>query len=205
MELSLLNSIRTLAQDLDGVFSITDLEVILNEKSGATFYRAINQLVSSAELIKVKRGLYATKSATLATLSNRIYPQSYISTGTVLAKNLLIGSVPARKIQAIKVGAPRIFRSPLGTIEFLSIAPKLYFGFERNNNANWATPEKAFLDVCYYFYKRKKFSFDPFSDIAVEDLKRATINQFLRKYDQRFQTYFKKNWPPIDNEGKNLS
>ncbi len=187
-------TIEKLGRELDGVFTIRDLEVILNEKSGATFYRAIEKLVSTRKLIKVSRGIYVTKEATLFAISSRIYPQSYISTGAALAKKSIIGSVPARKIQAIKIGKPRKFQSVIGTIEYLSINPKLYFGFEKKGITNWASPEKALLDVFYYYYKGKRFSFDPFSDVNHEDLNFKVINRFLLKYDKRFVTYFKQNF-----------
>lgn len=42
-----------------------------------------------------------------------------------------------------------------------------------------ANPEKAFLDVCYYEYKGKTFSFSPDQDVRVEDLDRETLQQYL--------------------------
>jgi len=194
MEIEILKAVKTLGQELDGVFTIRDLEVVLSKKLGASFYRTIAALVSSEELIKVKRGLYATKDATLVSICNRICPESYISMGTVLAQNALIGSIPARKIQAVKLGRPRTFLFPFGTIEYLSINPKLFFGFTRKDNVNWATPEKAFLDVCYYTYKGKKFSFDPYTDINLEELDFKTIKKSLIEYDKRFITFFNVRW-----------
>ena len=182
------------AEELDHVFTIKDLQLIAKNKSAASVFRLITSLQKEGDLIKVKRGLYATEKALLTTIANRIYPDSYISTGTVLAKKAVIGSIPARRVQAIRKGVPRTFSCPLGTIEFLSISPKLYFGFERQGYQLWASPEKAYLDTCYYYFCGKQFSFDPASDVNLKMLDSKLIEKFLKKYDQRFVTFFERRF-----------
>lgn len=182
------------AGELDQVFTLADLKVVLNEQSVATFYRAVAALTENGALIKVKRGIYATPDAKLTDISSRIEPLSYISTGTVLAEKAIIGSIPARRVQAVKVGKPRTYRCETGVIEHLSIAPKLYFGFVSRDGKLVARPEKAFLDTCYYQFKGKRFSFDPASDVNMEDLDVPLIKEYLTKYDQRFITYFNTIW-----------
>lgn len=179
---------------LDGVVSLPDLKVAFDRESNSSLFRAINSFIEAGELIKVKRGIYATPTADLANIARRICPKSYISTGAILASRAIISSVPVRKIQAIKIGAPRRYTCTLGTIEFLSISPKLFFGFDNIAGKLLAKPEKAFLDVCYYYYKGKRFSFNPQSDVAYEQLDQKLITKFLKKYDQRFQNYYAKNW-----------
>ena len=198
MEVNSLKSILRWKSEVDGIFSIKDLEVCLDKSSEATFFRAVNKLVDGGDLVKIKRGLYSTTDAKLSTISSRIYPDSYISTGTILAKDAIIGSVPSLKVQAIRKGKPKIFRTKLGTIEFLSISPKLFFGYERRENCNWATPEKAFLDTCYFYYKRKRFFFDPIEDVNMQLLDFKVIGHYLERYDKRFVSYFKKIW--LENE-----
>ena len=198
METTAYNSLQRWAYELDGVFTIADLKVALNNKVEDTTYKQLAMLVQSKGLIKVKRGMYATPEATLAAISHRINPGAYISTGTVLAQNMMIGSVPARRLQAVKVGPPRIYSFELGTIEHLSIHPKLNFGFIPVNGILYANREKAFLDTCYYHYKGKSFSFDPASDIHTQDLDWNQINRYLEHYDQRFVTYFNRLWRDHD-------
>lgn len=185
-------AILKFAKDLEGVFTLPDLKVILDEQTEITFFRAVRKLVESGDLIKIKRGFYAAPDASLAAISCRIEPTSYISTGTVLAQNALIGSIPARRIQAVKIGRPRTYKCQLGTIEHLSIAPQLYFGFNTINGKNIATKEKAFLDVCYYYYKGKPFSFDPATDINQAEMNIKVVNSYLKKYDKHFISFFKK-------------
>lgn len=194
MDMNLYNTIQQWGKDQDGVFVLSDLRVMLDENSEATLYRKLFTLVKARVLMKVKRGIYATPTASLPTISSRIEPNSYITTGTVLAQKAIIGSVPARKVQAVKIGRPRTYQFEAGTIEHLSIDPKLYFGFISKNGIRFATPEKAFLDVCYFYYKGKRFSFDPASDINREDLDSKLIADYLTKYDQRFITFFNRIW-----------
>ena len=194
MELDGSQTIQKWAQDLDGVFTIPDLKVALHENASTTLFRKIAKLVATGTLVKIKRGIYATPVATLTAMSSRIDPNSYISTGTVLAQRAIIGSIPAKRIQAVKVGRPRTYRFEQGVIEHLSIDPKYYFGFESRNGVLWATPEKAFLDVCYYRYKGKVFSFDPTSDINYQDLDFTIIANYLARFDQRFITFFNTIW-----------
>ena len=188
------NLIARWAEDLDHVFTLADLKVALKPDSDATLYRKVSKLVDDGSLIKAKRGIYATPEATLITISSRIEPSSYISTGTVLAANALIGSVPARKVQAIKTGRPRTYRCELGTIEHLSISPKLFFGYTSEAGIRIATPEKAFIDVCYFTYRGKRFSFDPGTDVDLERLDIDLIREYLQAYDPRFINFVKQNW-----------
>ena len=99
-----------------------------------------------------------------------------------------------RKVQAVKKGRPRVYRCALGVIEHLSVIPRLYFGFNAVEGVLYATPEKAFLDVCYYAYRGRTFSFDPASDVSVGDLKREVLTDYLTRYDPRFVGYFNRIW-----------
>jgi hypothetical protein len=194
MEVSQYKVVQTWAKDLDGVFTLADLKVALNEKSEATLYRRLGEFIVAGVLFKVKRGLYATQEASLTAISNRIEPDSYISTGTILAQKAMIGSVPARRVQAVKTGRPRTYECELGIVEHLSIHPRLFFGFVPIQGIYHATAEKAFLDVCYFFFKGKRFSFDPASDVHTQDLDFVTIDNYLNRYDKRFVTFFNRIW-----------
>ena len=123
------NAVMRWSGEMNHVFTLPDLRVALAENSEPTLYRILAEMADKGTLVKVKRGLYATPEASLATISTRIDPDAYLSTGTVLAKKAIIGSIPARRIQAVKVGRPRTYRCRLGTIEHLSISPHLHFGY----------------------------------------------------------------------------
>ncbi|MFO7535804.1 MAG: type IV toxin-antitoxin system AbiEi family antitoxin domain-containing protein [Kiritimatiellia bacterium] len=194
MNTKVYRAIQRWAGDLEGVFTLSDLRVALGDRTEAALYKRLTGLVEAGILIKVKRGIYATPEASLAAISCRIEPAAYISTGTILAKCAAIGSIPVRKIQAIKTGRPRTYVCKLGTIEHLSLSPRLYFGFVPVDGVLCATPEKAFLDVCYFTYRGRRFSFDPESDVNTSDLKRNIVSGYLKKYDPRFVNYFNRIW-----------
>ncbi len=188
------NAVRKWSEELDGIFTISDLKVALDENSEATLYRVLGEMTKDDVLIKVKRGIYATPQAKLMDISRRIDPKAYISTGTILAKRGIIGSIPARRVQAVKIGRPRTYRCKLGVIELLSINPRLYFGFSTVEGRLMALPEKAFLDVCYFRFKGRRFSFDPESDVNLENLNFDMIESYLKLYDKQFVSFFNRIW-----------
>ncbi|MBF0197380.1 MAG: hypothetical protein HQL32_06700 [Planctomycetes bacterium] len=197
MDIRIIRELEQWAKELNEVFTLPDLKVALREKSQATLFRKIKELVSCGELIKVKRGLYASSKASLEVISSRIERNAYISTGTILAKNAIIGSVPGYKVQAVKVGSPRNYICELGNIEHFSIEAKHFFGYSEVNGVLRATAEKAFIDVWYYIYKGHRFSFNAQTDVNIEYLDKKLINTYLEKYDKRFITYLKNNMGSI--------
>lgn len=197
MDLGKYKAVELWAGRLGGVLTTADLKVVLDERADATLYRMVGEMVAHGSLIRVKRGIYATRDAALTRVSSRIEPKSYISTGTVLASKAVIGSVPGHKVQAVKVGRPRTYRCELGTIEHLSISPDLYFGFEAIDGQLVASVEKAFLDVCYFTYHGHRFSFDPATDINLEGLDFEIIGHHLKCYDSRFVSFFHRIWGQV--------
>lgn len=194
MDMASYRLIQRWADELDGVFTLADLRVLLGDRTEAALYKRVAALVREGVLLKVKAGIYAIPEADLTVISNRIDPEAYISTGTILARAALIGSVPVGRVQAVKRGRPRTYRCELGSIEHLSISPRLYFGFESADGVRRATVEKAFLDVCYYTYRGRQFSFDPATDVSVADLDRQRVEAYLEHYDPRFMRYFTRIW-----------
>lgn len=189
-----LQLIQDYSQTLDGVFTIPDLKVLFGGQSEAALYKKLAAFVREGVLIKVKRGIYAVPSASLAVISSRISPDSYISTGTVLARALVIGTIPERRVQAVKAGWPRTYKCELGTIEHLSIKPELYFGFENENGVKYACPEKAFLDACYFRLKGRRLSFDLGEDVNLDVLDKKKLKRYLRTYDTTFAAYVRNTW-----------
>jgi len=194
MELKTYKTIERWSPELDGVFTLPDLKAALDISSEPTLYRTLAKMVENGTLLKIKRGIYATPTASLQAISNRIDPTAYISTGTVLAEKTIIGSIPVYRVQAVKVGRPRTYSCKLGTIEHLSVNSKLYFGFNTLSGLRVADAEKAFLDVCYFSYCGKSFSFDPVSDVNFAKLDLSKIETYLEAYGSRFVTFFNRYW-----------
>lgn len=189
-----LQLIQEYAPQLNGVLTQADLKTLFSGQSEAALYKKLTSFINEKVLLKVRRGVYALPSAALETISSRICPSAYLSMGTVLAGALVIGSIPARRIQAVRVGWPRTYTCAQGTIEHLSVKPELYFGFEPQNGVLMATPEKAFLDMCYFMLKGRTFSFDPVEDVSLERLDLGRVRDYLEAYDQRFRSWLVKTW-----------
>lgn len=178
-------------EDLSHVFTLKDLKILFSSScTEAALFKKIERAIKDKVLIKIKRGMYATPDASLANISARIAPESYLSTGSILAEHLVIGSIPEKRVQAIKLGPSRIYKTELGTIEHLGIDKRYFFGFEEKQGIKKAEPEKAFLDACYFAWKGKSFSFDISSDIARERLQKSLLLEYVSRYDRRFQSFF---------------
>lgn len=186
--------IQEYAEKLGGALTLADMKVLFHAQSVPALFKKLNAAIREGLLVKVKRGLYVLPSTSLETVSYRIDPEAYISTGTVLARELLIGSIPVRRVQAVKVGRPRTYRFAMGTVEHLSVKSGLFFGFVQRNGIRYATPEKAFLDACYFRFKGRRFSFDLDGDVNHEGLNREKVGEYLKAYDRRFAAFFRQKW-----------
>jgi len=175
----------------EGVFSVSDLRSIISSKNTSEFYRVLSELVASDIIEKFCRNYYVTNKFNLLVLSQRITQDSYISFGTILAKELLIGSIPEFRVQAVRKGLTRKYSNDKYFVEQLQIKDELFMGFNTINGINMATPEKAFIDTLYYYQKGVRFSFDIYSDIDTESLNKNLIEKYLRQYNSKFQVFVK--------------
>jgi hypothetical protein len=174
----------------DGVFTTNDLKTLLDQDNPVLLFRAINKMEKAGLLQRFIRGIYTAGSPSLAVISNAIEPDSYISFGAVLAKALMIGTVPAFALQAVKVGPSRVYKGLLGTVEHIGIAPHLYFGFETIRGIKYACKEKALLDTLYFHQKGRQFSFDVYGDISIKDCDLKLIRSLLRQYkNPKFRSF----------------
>jgi predicted transcriptional regulator of viral defense system len=180
------------AAQMGGVFSTSDLVNLFNESNPVALDRRICRLEEGGVLTRFIRGFYTTGDFDAEVLSARLCSNSYVSLGTVLAMELIIGSVPARTLYAVKTGRSRLYRSNDFSLKYLGIAPHLFFGFQNRRGVNFATPEKAFLDTLYFYQKGRKSSFNIFTDITAARLDRERIAAYLEKYkNPRFIAFVK--------------
>ncbi|MBI2082755.1 MAG: hypothetical protein HYT76_04215 [Deltaproteobacteria bacterium] len=171
-----------------GVFSTYDLANLLSANSSVALSRKLKPFLKAGLLHPFCRGYYVADNFSLEWLSQRLSPGSALSFGTVLAKKGLIGNIPQKTVYAIKIGKTRIYQSRLGNIVHFGYASpaagrRHWFGY-----ADWeggilsADTEKAFLDTLYFYQSGNKFSFNIYSDIAVEKLDSRKIENYLKKY-----------------------
>jgi hypothetical protein len=173
-----------------GVLSKGDLQTALGERHPAAFVRRVDALLEHGVLRRFCRGWYVTEGFDLATLSQRLAPESVVSFTTVLARHLIVGPSPEGRIVAVKTGRPRRYTDGEHEIEHVSVAPGLLFGFSTVDGVRIADPEKALLDTLYFHLRGRRFPFDVYSDIEIDRLDRDRVKQYLERYrNPRFVSF----------------
>ena len=176
--------------DQKGVYSAADLRTALAEPHPAAFARRVRRLEAQGDLWRFCRGFYVRPTFDLATVSQRIAPESYVSFGTVLARELVIGTNPERQIIAVKVGRPRRYASNGFVVEHVGVTPGLMFGFTVRDGVRYADAEKATLDALYFHLRGRRYAFDIHSDINLRKLDRKQLRVYLRRYhNPKFVTF----------------
>lgn len=184
--------IQKVAPVIGGVFSINDLRNLFNQTNDVLLHREIKNLENENILTRFRKGFYVTEKFNPELLASRIYPDSYISCGTVLAKQLIIGSIPLKTIYAVKIGRNKEFEGAGLRIHYFGIKPELLFEITVENGIRYASTEKAFVDTLYFYQKGEQFSFDPFSDINIALLNWEKIESILEHYrNPRFKSFVK--------------
>ena len=185
--------IHEFSKGMNGVFSLADLQNLVGNESSGAFYRRLKRLEEAGILTRFARGFYVCKNFDPLVLSQRIAPESYVSFGTVLARELLIGSIPAHRVLAVKPGPARKYEGQGLLLEHLHITNSMFFGYNVTEGVKLALPEKAVLDVLYFYKRGRKFSFDIYSDIDYSGLDKKKFDCFLGRYaDSRFVEFCRR-------------
>lgn len=174
--------VQRVAREQCGVFSKADLQTLLAESHPAGLARRVRALEEDGILRRFCRGFYVTETFDLPTLSQRLAPCSYVSFGTVLARELLIGTRPERRVIAAKTGRARTYRGIGYEIVHVHIAPHLDFGHAPSDGVQFANAEKATLDVLYFHLRGRRYPFDIYSDIDFDKLDRGRLESYLARY-----------------------
>jgi hypothetical protein len=176
-----------------GVFTGRDLTILLAEKHPSAFARRVRALAQANVLRRFIQGYYVTpNSFQLDVLSQQIAPSSYVSFGTVLAQELVVGTMPEHQLEAVKEGRSRIYRGIGRRIIHRGIQSSLIFGYETHAAINRATVEKALLDTLYFHLRGARYPFDIYSDLNLYKLNLARLNEYLPRYrNHKFVTFVK--------------
>lgn len=174
--------IKKYSETHQGVFSISDLKNLFNDSNPVSLYRKIGKLEKRGIIQKFCRGFYITPDVNLEMLSAQINSESYISFGNILARELVIGSIPAKRITCVKTGRKREYENEQGTILYLSISPHLFFGYKNIDGINYADKEKALLDTLYFYQKGQRFSFNIYQDVNYNSINKKLVSEYLTEY-----------------------
>jgi predicted transcriptional regulator of viral defense system len=136
-------------------FTVADLEKILSMKRDS-LYVALNRLVGSGVLIRLKRDVYqpAFQSLELEKVANELYYPSYLSFESALSRYGILSQIPYTLTFATSKRSKKI---TLGTreVEYRQLKKKYFFGYILDNGIYVAEPEKALLDQIYMMSKGK--------------------------------------------------
>lgn len=181
---SLVNKITRFAPSLGGVFTFSDLWNLIGLSSSDRNAKVINRLVREGILFKIRRGIYTTQNPDLWVLGCRLKKGAAVSMDSILSKNLLIGTIPARSVSLVYAGSGRVIEdTPFGLLRFFSIKKRLLFGISSlPGGVRIADSEKAYLDMLYYHCRGAHFVADPITDVDLWKLDRKKIKKYLRKY-----------------------
>lgn len=189
--------VARLSEQQRGVFSTADLRTALADPHPAAFGRRIRNLLAHGVLFRFTRGFYVTEEFDLPMLSQRIAPESCISFETVLARHLVIGTNPVRRLVATRVGRTRSYAARGFEIEHVGISPHLMFGCEPEDGVRYANVEKAVLDALYFHLHGRRCVFDLYSDIDLGKLDIARIRDYLGHYrNPKFIAFAKRVLTP---------
>lgn len=187
LEGHILSLLEQLSRPQRGVFTTAGLKSLFQVVDVSSLNQKLRPYLVARILQRFCRGFYVTQNFSLESLSQQIAPDSVISFGTVLAKALLIGSIPQKTVYALKTGKSRTYSSRLGSVVHLGLkAPRsktlVMLGSSWEQGIRYADKEKALLDVLYFYQLGRKFSFHIYSDIHYEILDRKKIERYLKHY-----------------------
>jgi predicted transcriptional regulator of viral defense system len=175
--------IKQFQEDMNGIFTTADLYHIIGAQNPIANQRAINRLVQSNALTRVKRGLYVSDEFDLWLLAMKIKTKCYISLDSVISKNGLAGTLSRNRISLVTLGKPQTLKIEKYRIDIFSISKELFFGFQKNDQGILiADNEKAFIDLLYYYNRGYKFIFDPRVEVNIDKLDLKKIEFYLKKY-----------------------
>src|SRR4030095_15929014 len=156
---ALLEKVNSFGPELGGVFSFADLWNLIGLNSSDRVARAVNRLVREKSFLKIRRGVYTNKNPALWVRASRLKEKCYVSMDSVLAKNALIGTLPARSVSVVYGGTGRkTLETAFGSLRYFSIKKDLMFGTTfLKNGVVAADSEKAYLDLLYFYMKGARF------------------------------------------------
>lgn len=178
------NLISKNAEAMGGVYTFSDLAVILATQHRSLLPRRIHQLIEAGVLFRFAKGFYVRESFDFEQLAQRMYPTSYLSFESVLAERLVIASVPLKKLSVICPGQGRHATIASGEyrLEKAYIKPSYFFGFSQSAGVCKADVEKALIDVLYFYVKGRRTIFDIYSDINWDRIDQKKLMIYLDRY-----------------------
>ena len=168
------------------IFSLRELE-ILSGDSAASVGMALLRAKKNGLVDRVRNlWINMMDKPALEELSLELVSPSYISFESALYKHGILSQSPRGVLSLATTAKPAKITTPLGDVQFIHLAPKLFFGFDANR---LASPEKAFVDLVYI---RIRHGIPELSEVFYLDL---LNKKELSSIAAKFPNYVKKALP----------
>lgn len=160
------------------VFSLRELSLLAGETCASTGMSLLRG--EKHKIVSRVRNLWLNMQdpPSLETVALIMQTPSYISFESALYRHGIVSQSPRGELLVATTLKPCKIRTPLGTIHYMHLAKKLFFGFDENRIA---LPEKAFLDMIYI--RIRHGTFEHYSDVLYPELlNRKRLKLFLKEY-----------------------
>ncbi len=184
---------RKLKEMGKGFYTVADLEKITGLKKNS-LYVSLKRWVEMGLLERVAQGIYvpAGERVEMEKIAMELYPPCYVSFESALFKYGVLNQMPFTLTLATtrKTRRLRIYGRE---VEFRKLKEDLFFGFEEIKGVYYALPEKAFLDLIYFYIMGKVFC--DFDEMDLRKLNREKMLSFATSFPQRVREFVKNELP----------
>jgi len=184
--------IFTLEESGRGLFTTEDLRKLLRVKKSNTLYKTIESLMRKKILVPLAKGKYAFRNAAPHDfeVANFLYPPSYVSFESALAFHNVLLQVPYTVFSATPLRNKKVIANNKEYI-YIHIAPKIYFGYEKENSFLISSPEKALVDALYLMSKGlKQLNIE---ELDLSNIDRSKLRFILKKLsNSRLEAFVRK-------------
>ncbi len=187
--MALTERLRGLNAASGGVYSTSDLSILLNRSHPSRLTEAIRGLLREGVLLRVRRGLYIDRlnGYQPEVVGQRWLSPSYLSAETALDRHRLcetgitVYTYVTTRLIAHRQDASKTLEGR--RFVYRHVAAHLFFGYQTQDGILLADPEKAVLDFLYFAYKNQRSVLSP-DDIDFALLKPERYRRYLRAYRQ---------------------
>lgn len=175
------NELLKIIQNINKSFYTVNDFVKLTEQDKKSVQVALNRLVKSGKLIRLRRNMYLSAETNINwnLIAEQLVGECYISFESALSFYNVINQVPYDLTLAC-LEKPRKIKIGGRDLVFRRLKKEIFGGFVINEKIKIATPEKALLDLVYMSV-RGRTSFN-FAELDFSVINKAEVNRLLSLY-----------------------
>jgi predicted transcriptional regulator of viral defense system len=183
--------LMTHSESLKSIYTRSDLAHLFGVQQSATLAKRIETLIQAGFLNRAQNGYYFIEGARLEDLAQRIFQDGYLSLHGVLSRYGMCGTKINGQVDIITNRArPKKIITSIGVIQMHVQKKYLHFGYTFNNGLNMATPEKCFVDLCYFHQKSPVTHLNLYGDLFLAELSKSKLEDILKYYkNQKFLSF----------------